>query len=105
MNSLFNVKNKHSFQQMGIDRVMDHIRDEIEIFLLFRKTEEEYFSVEDINIKTIPISIYLKSMQEIAKELEMLGWGVKFAFGNTAMYIYSTPGPPSTYSSGTTYTT
>jgi hypothetical protein len=92
--SLLKPKNIGKFEESMYHRVLCYLRRDIYEHVLSHK-EEEYFSLDKFNSEKVnDIKKTIKMVDELIPELEKLGWKVKKSYGDTALFIYSTPEPP-----------
>ena len=82
--SKFNPENKDSFKVYSYERNLCYLRKEIYEYLLSNPTD--WFDLEDFNKRYVKnAQTTLEISKEIVKELEALGWRVKYLFGSTAL--------------------
>lgn len=95
----------HTFSREYNTLIQEELRGQIFMFLLSRKSEDEYFDLEIArrnfsaidNIGTVIQEPILRSLTEpIQTELSELGWKTQLAFGQTGLFIYSSENPPKT---------
>ena len=93
-----NSENKENFKNLWIINTTNIIRNNIYIFILGRKNENEYLDIDKyFNLynsygKTTISTI----IDNIIEELHKLNWKTKLSFGDTGLFIYSTEEPPKT---------
>jgi hypothetical protein len=83
-----NVKNKDNFVNLYNERIKCYLRRDIYEHLI-SKEEKEYFTFENYSEKIKDKKILTNMLNDICTELEIKGWKTKFAYGNTALFIYS----------------
>lgn len=92
------VKNKELFKDINEARLRKELNADIEVFLLTRETENDYYDLDKFGLKNFARSEYLERMQlllkEIILELESLGWKCKYSYNDTGLFVYSTEKPP-----------
>lgn len=91
-----NVDNKDNFVDFYKSYLKKVLRENIYIFMLSRKSENEYFDLDTfanthVNRKT---ELVQEIMEDIIKELIMLGWKCKYSFADTGLFVYSTENSP-----------
>lgn len=90
-----NVNNKEKFPKIFYDRMICYLRRDIHEYMISRKDENEYFSVDEFNqVRVKDLDSTKKMMGELIKELESLGWNCKTSYGGTGLFVYSTKKPP-----------
>ena len=88
-----NVKNKKNFPKVYDNRMLCYLRKEIYEHVI-HKTENSYFELDKFEVK-YTCHITDSMIDIIISELNVLGWNCKKTCANTALFIYSTPNPPS----------
>ena len=94
--SCINVINKNTFDKINRERLYSLLRNHIYIHILNRKNEEDCFVLDEFAVKYMNSDHdkLLSLIENIMKELNNLKWKTKLSYGNTALFIYSTPDPP-----------
>lgn len=89
-------KNKHLFTKLNYNRTKCYMRMFIYEFLISRKDETEYFTLEEfsakrgINLNKTETANMLKNMlTELSKELISLNWNCTISYGGTGLFIYT----------------
>jgi hypothetical protein len=82
--------NLENFKDIYLKFAIENIKKDIVDFLLKRKSQEEYYNLENFYISYFNRNkkLYLEKINQIINELNKLGWNTKLAYGNTALYIY-----------------
>lgn len=63
--------------------------------LILKGNEDDFFSLTDFSQHYAQQADTTREMwDQIAKELESLGWKTKLSYGDTGAFIYSTDEPP-----------
>jgi hypothetical protein len=89
-----NIKNKKDFSLYLYDINKNNLRRKIYLHIL-KEEEKDYFCIYSFDKKYVKnIQITKKIISELIPELEYLGWKCKLAYGDTGLFIYSTPDPP-----------
>lgn len=86
--------NKEQFPRIHEGRVRCYLRRAIYEHIIGRKSEEDYFSLEEFSKRFQDIELVKKLGNSLIPELEKLGWKCKTTYGGTALFIYSTEQPP-----------
>jgi hypothetical protein len=88
------INNKDKFKKYFIERIMCYLRKYIYDHIL-KYVEDEYFDLDKFYNKFILSSSDGNKSEiseiniRICKELNILGWKTKLAYGDTALFIYS----------------
>lgn len=97
--SSLHVSNKDQFETSFFERQLGRLRKQITDFLFQRKKDDketDFFDVELFNRRYVHNMELTQKMVIIVKiELLQLGWNTHLGFGDTGLYIYSTPEKPS----------
>jgi hypothetical protein len=79
------------------ERALFYLRKKVTDFIIFRRSADEYFDLADFNRRTCnSVDICKYCVDKVIAELSELRWTAKYAFGGTALFIY-TGTPPRTY--------
>lgn len=91
-----NVKNTPLFPGFYMSRIKCYIRKAIHEFLISRKDENVYFSLDEFcsDFKVTDTELVKTSVKELIPELVQLGWKCTLSYGDTGLFIYSTEKPP-----------
>ena len=96
--SCFSVEHKAEFSRLNYDRLKCYLRRDIYEFVVGRKTEDDYFSIDEFNQNRVhDLDLCKKMLAEIILEIQAKGWKCCTSFGDTGLYIFSTEDPPSTF--------
>ena len=92
------VKNKDKFTEYYNTLIIENLREAIYKHML-KGDENSCFDFENFcRTQSIKLSSIIGLIKEtIPNELESYGWKYKFAYGDTAIFIYSTENPPSSW--------
>jgi hypothetical protein len=91
---VLHVCNKDRFRQLLNQKHLDQLRDEITYHML-KGNELDFFDLDAFNrTYTKDMSVLMKMVEQIQTELIELGWFTYLGFGDTGLYIYSTPEKP-----------
>lgn len=97
------VVNKEQLIHTKYNRCLCYLRKNIYEFMLSRKSENEYFDFDDFLSKLfcdLSKEHISQIKNDITIEINNLGWKTIFAYGNTALFIYSSEKYPDTYYEG-----
>ena len=73
-----------------------NMREQLFLFVL-KGREEDYFDLDSFcKLAKCNMTSAQCIANEILPEFEKLGWKYRFSYGNTGVFIYSTPNPPKT---------
>ena len=75
------TNNQEIFVKLNLQRLCKELRQNIYIFLISRKSEEDFF---DITRHTKDS----ECLEIIYKELEIAGWKHRLSYGDTGLFIY-----------------
>jgi hypothetical protein len=101
-NNNIDSNNKSNFNEIWEKILLEKLIEDITIHIL-TKDENNYFSIDSWNLKNNsknPKNIkYINNIIDtyIIPKLTLLNWKCKKAFRDTALFIYSTENPPSSY--------
>jgi len=87
-------KNKEKFSQYRFDRNLAYLRKEI-FELMLMGDENNYYALDNFSSRYGVSRADVERMRDIVmQELSEKNWNVKFSFGGTALFVYSTSDPP-----------
>lgn len=94
---LINPKNKSKFSYFRHEKILRNLRKEIAWHIL-EGIESRYYDLDDFSTRYLISKEDLKNMTDkIILELQNIGWKCGLTYGDTALFIYSTENPPSTF--------
>ncbi len=89
-------ENAKAFKALYISKTTLCIRKELFSFLIKRKSEEEYVSLNDfVNKYDLTLEEIKKIVDSLLPELSSLGWNFKYSYGDTGVFIYGKDKPKS----------
>ena len=90
------VNNKENFSSINNMRLLIMINDEIFNLLVSRKSENEYYDLDNFCNRHLSRNITKmhELMEDVIKKLVKLEWKCKYSFNDTGLFIYSTETPP-----------
>lgn len=86
------VSLRKEFPKLNKKRVKSMLIDDLTLFLINRKNENEYFNLDKYIECNYPFMSEI--LDEIKADLDDLCWNYKMSFGDTALFIYTTDNPP-----------
>ena len=80
-----NSSNQNSFLNIKVSDIENNFRKDIFMFLIYRKSNEEYM---DLDKYVNDLKSYPQILKTVLDELSLLNWKTQLAYGNTGLFIY-----------------
>jgi hypothetical protein len=94
MNTLLHVDYRNKFPDMLYKEHLSILREKVKYHMLQCK-ENDFIDLDTFNREYVKNMAKTQEMvSTICKELKELGWNTYLGFGDTGLYIYSTPEKP-----------